>query len=136
MRRTTALISIDTNILLRLCVNDEPAQVTAANRCLEAHLNVCVSTIAVLEAMYVMTNIYSFDRQRAVLTLEAILRQPNIICDSELFERAFPHYLEHPKLSLEDCCLAIEAHFKQAVPLYTFDRKLANQLEYTSLLKT
>ena len=33
----------------------------------------------------------------------------------------------HPKLSFEDCYLATSAELSDAKPLWTFDRKLANQ---------
>ena len=134
MKNTTAPISIDTNIIIRLCVNDVPHQVELANQCLKTHTAIYVSDTAVIEASFVLDNIYQFDRAQTAKTLLAILRQPNIICRLELFEQAFAHFLEHPPLSLEDCYLVLDAESQQATPLLTFDKKLAKQLQHAELL--
>ena len=46
----------------------------------------------------------------------------------------FPLYLEHPKLSFYDCCLACYAEIKHHEPLFTFDKKLAKQLPQAKAL--
>ena len=45
----------------------------------------------------------------------------------ELVESVFPFYLKHPKLSFNDCMLGALAELNKAEPLYTLDKKLANQ---------
>jgi predicted nucleic acid-binding protein len=44
------------------------------------------------------------------------------------------HYVNHPKLSFEDCYLAETANQNNAEPLYTLDRKLAAQHQSVELL--
>lgn len=62
----------------------------------------------------------------AVLGLMSMSR---INCNKILFEAALPPYVLHPKLSFEACCLASHAGLDDAGPLWTFDKKLANQTD-------
>lgn len=59
--------------------------------------------------------------------IEGLLALPSINCNRALFETVLPLWNEHPKLSFEDCCLAVYAELNQAQPLWTFDQKLAAQ---------
>lgn len=135
MPNTTAPISIDTNVVLRLCVGDVPAQVAAANRLLAGAALVYIDDVAVIEAVYVMNRSYDFSREATAETLLALLTQPNVQCRLAELQQALHYFCQHPALSFEDCYLAVQARANQAVPLYTFDRKLANQLQHADLLK-
>lgn len=44
-----------------------------------------------------------------------------------LMRSVFPFYLNHPKLSFSDYCLATMAEINGAEPLFTLDKKLASQ---------
>jgi predicted nucleic acid-binding protein len=59
-----------------------------------------------------------------------------ILCNRELFIEILPIYAGHPKLSFVDCYLEVLARRTGAVPLLTFDKKLANQLSGAQLLSS
>lgn len=72
---------------------------------------------------------YHFSRAEIVNHLNMFLTH---YCDVIEYNRSltravFPFYLEHPKLSFADCCLATMAEINGAEPLLTFDKKLASQ---------
>ncbi|HEX7632897.1 MAG TPA: hypothetical protein VF401_01075, partial [Candidatus Saccharimonadales bacterium] len=71
-------ISIDTNIVLRLCVGDVPAQVEAANHLLAKHAQVHISDLAISEAVFVLSRNYKFSRTETAETIIALLTQPSI----------------------------------------------------------
>jgi len=126
--------SLDTSILVRLCVGDVPKQVAAANHLLATNPKLAVADAAIIEAEHVLQSWYRYDRDRITKTLQMLLSQPNLNCNRTLFGEALAHYQKHPALSLVDCCLAIYAKLGNAAPLLTFDRKLANQLQHAELL--
>ncbi|MBR3366155.1 hypothetical protein IKG48_03510 [Candidatus Saccharibacteria bacterium] len=51
-----------------------------------------------------------------------------------IFDGVFEMYLEHPKWSFADCYLVVRAGGQGTTPLWTFDRKLAGQMEEAKLV--
>ncbi len=127
--------SLDTSILVRLCINDIPEQVDAATALLVSGKTFHVADIAVCETVYVLESFYGLARPQVVKTVDMLLAQPNLIMNRQLFAEVLPHYIAHPKLSFIDCCLAVYAKLNEAAPLLTFDKKLANQLQHAELLQ-
>ncbi len=127
--------SLDANILLRLLLNDIPAQHAAATRLVEdsaGQLNVADTSI--IEVVFVLERHYGFTREQIAVTIQGLIGLPQITCSRALFEKSLPLFAEHPALSFEDCCLAVYAELNGALPLYTFDKKLAHQTPQAQLL--
>ena len=59
--------------------------------------------------------------------LMKIFEKKNVLVSDFVMETVLPFYAEHPALSFVDCYAAFEAEKKGWEPLYTFDKKLANQ---------
>lgn len=119
--------SLDTNIILRLILNDVPAQRRkAVELLLRPDVVYQVPDLVITEAVYVLQE---KDKTRAeiVTMLEGLFKPLNIVVNLELFEQVLPMYLEHPKLSFNDCYLAALAATNEAEPLWTFDQALAKQ---------
>ena len=125
--------SIDSNVILRLLVNEVPAQYDAARRLL-ASGEFVVSDIAVIETCFVLGRVYQLDRNQQVHAMLGFLAQPNIHADLARFVGVFAGYVEHPTLSLEDCYLVAVAA-EDGPPLFTFDRKLAGQVGGAAVVK-
>lgn len=127
--------TLDTNILLRAILNDVPEKrekvvVLLAN----PRKRFEVADVAISEAVYVLTRLYGCRREVVVKKLTYFLGLDNIIYNAELFELVFSMWLKRPKLAFNDCYLVMCARVNQAVPLYTFDYKLAVQaVEATEL---
>ncbi len=120
--------SIDTNIILRLLVGDVPEQGQAALKLVaNATGPLSVADIAVIEVEYALRYYYHFSRSQNASLLGKFLAHPKINANKALFLRAMVKYVTSPKLSLADCCLVEYAELNEAVPLWTFDKKLASQ---------
>lgn len=126
--------SIDTNIVLRLLLQDNQEHFEKALKLME-RLNVTyiVSDFVMLEVVFVLTNI-GIERQDIVGALTKIMARPNVKTNRHIFTEVFFMYLDHPKLSFADCYLAVEAAQNEAEPLWTFDQKLASQAKNARLV--
>ena len=126
--------SLDANVLLRWLLNDIPAQAAAVDSLFAKAGKFHVSDLAIIEVAYILEKMLSFPRSLVAENLLQVLEHPKCLCNVRMFSRAISRYTENPKLSLVDCCLATYAVLNNATPLYTFDKKLANQLEGAALL--
>ena len=129
--------SIDANIVLRCILGDVPEQRLLAVDLLKSSNSLhYLSSQALLECVYVLEMVEEMTRQEVVDCLNFFLARfcDHIVYNRDLTAIACPLYLAHPKLSWVDCALAAEAKLSHHEPLYTFDRKLANQLSQAKLL--
>ncbi len=126
--------SLDTNVIIRLFIDDDAEQTNAADGCLKKYSRLHLSDTAIIESLFVLGRHYGLPRELAVRNILSLLNHPKILANRQLFKRALPHYVSHPALSIEDCCLAMYAELAEATPLLTFDKKLARQLPYTQVL--
>jgi predicted nucleic-acid-binding protein len=122
------LESLDTNILLRLVLNDVPEQGLKAQALLnEKARRFYVADLALTELVFVLEKLYRLSRAEIAELLDIILGIPQLILDRPLFRATVQLYLAHPALSIMDCCLVSAAAAHDAIPLWTFDKKLAHQ---------
>ena len=119
--------SVDTNILLRLVVGDVSSQFTTAKKLIE-NGTYHVADIAIIEVIFALDRYYNVPRQQIAEVVFALAARPNLVLNRALFMAAIPNYIKHPRLSIEDCCLAEYARLNSALPLWTFDKKLAGQV--------
>jgi predicted nucleic-acid-binding protein len=120
--------SLDTNALLRLILDDIPAQTAAVEALINGSQgSYMVTDLAIVEIEYALRNHYGFTRDQINDTLGSILFHPSIQTNTALIKKVFEIYTEHPQLSFTDCCLAVHAEIDDARPLWTFDQKLAKQ---------
>jgi predicted nucleic-acid-binding protein len=127
--------SLDTNVILRALLNDIPEQNQAALRLLgSTDGQFAVADIALVEVGFALERFYHFSRTQIAEVIIGFTLQPQISCNRILFDRALAIFQSHPALSLEDCCLAVYAELNSATPLYTFDKKLAKQVQSATLL--
>jgi uncharacterized protein len=121
--------SLDTNIILRLLLEDVPSQLVQVNNLLEKSTKYHVADVAISEAVFVMENLYQMDRDAIVSSLSGIVRHSQMFCNKSLFEHILPIYASEPALSIIDCMLLGYARLNKATPLYTFDKKLVYKSE-------
>lgn len=120
--------SLDANVVLRLLLNDVPDQHAAAVALIRGtDAPLVVADIAVAETVFALCRHYEFSRPAAAEAIEGLMSLIGIECNRVVFTRALALFIDHPKLSFEDCCLAAYADCSDAEPLWTFDRKLARQ---------
>jgi predicted nucleic-acid-binding protein len=120
--------SLDANAILRLILNDIPAQGAAVAALVSNSRHIyAVTDLAVVEVEYALHTHYSFSRKQIEDTLGKLVVHPSIQANTALMKRAFEMYAAHAQLSFTDCCLAAHAEVDDVKPLWTFDKKLAKQ---------
>ncbi len=121
-----ALESLDTNILLRLILNDVPEQSLKVQALLNGNAKKFrVDDLALTELVFVLEKIYRLDRREISEALDIVLNIPQLVLDRALFQTVVQLYLANSTLSVADCYLASAASANGAIPLWTFDKKLA-----------
>ncbi len=120
--------SLDTNITLRLLLRDVPEQLDKVLNLIDSSKanSLRLEDAVLFECVWIMSGkMYRFDRQLVGKLLLGLTSIPQIICNKAMLEKAIPLYVSHKKISFVDACLTAYAESNNAVPLLTFDRKLA-----------
>ena len=128
--------SLDTNVLLRLLLNDIPGQHVSVKTLLaQASGGFSIADTAIIELVFALQRHYGFTRPQVSEAVLGLMQLSTINCNRDLFEKVLPIFLEHTALSFEDCCLVTYASLNDAEPLWTFDKKLANQATSARLVE-
>lgn len=118
----------DTNIFLRLILNDVPEQADEVERLLKkakkGNVKILVPQIIIFEIEYALSKYYKFLKVEIIDKLEAILAAPYFsIQDGNIFKRSLKDYREK-NLSLVDCFLMAKSEIEE-VQIFTFDKNLS-----------
>ena len=128
--------SIDTSLIVRVLVRDDYDKRQKVLDLLESGPRFILFDFALYETVYVLETVYEKSREEIIDLISFFLARydDKITYNHDLTSTAFPCYLEHPKLSFADCCLAGMAEIEGAEPLFTLDKKLAQQHPSAKLL--
>ncbi len=116
--------SLDTNVLLRLLLDDVPEQTFLVESLLKNGTQFEIADAAILELIFVLERVYGMGRPLVCENIEAIINNPKFNCNRTLFKDAMVLYEAGAKLSIIDCSLLVYAQLQKALPLYTFDKEL------------
>jgi predicted nucleic-acid-binding protein len=115
--------AVDTNVLVRLIVQDEPGQVASAYRFIKH--GVWASHLAVVEAAWVLASVYGFRHDQLVRGIEMLLNEKDLIMqDADVVVAALDLFRARPALGFTDCMMLEIARKSGHLPLGTFDRGL------------
>jgi predicted nucleic-acid-binding protein len=116
--------AVDTNLLVRLLVQDDARQVAAADRWVED--GVWVSTLALAEAVWVLSVVYDRGPAEIAAAVETLLNHKGLtLQDSDVVAAALMRFRERPNVGFSDCLLLELARKAGHLPLGTFDRNLS-----------
>lgn len=116
--------AVDTNVLVRLLVRDEARQVAAAGRWAEG--GVWVSTLALAEAVWVLSAVYDRSPVEIASAIETLLNHRDLtLQDADVVAAALEQFRKRPGVSFSDCLLLEQARKAGHLPLGTFDRNLS-----------
>ncbi|HQR53033.1 MAG TPA: type II toxin-antitoxin system VapC family toxin [Burkholderiales bacterium] len=74
------MVSVDTNVVIRLLTEDDPAQAKRARSLFERE-TILVPTTVLLEAEWVLRRLYGLDVIRIVNAFTALIALPNVRCE-------------------------------------------------------
>ena len=75
------MIAVDTNVVVRVLTNDDPAQASAAATLLERE-TVFLPVSVVLETEWVLRSVYGLDRETVARSLRAFLGVPTVTAEA------------------------------------------------------
>lgn len=128
------LEAIDTNIILRLILGDNPTHKQKARNLLLSGREFYVDDLAITETVYVLEG-EGKSREAIVHHLTTLLSNDMLHYHADIFAEVFPVYATHPSLSFSDCYLAAKIASLDHEPLWTFDHKFATQSPTAKELK-
>ena len=115
--------AVDTDVLVRLIVRDDPKQVAAAESFVAD--GAWVSVLALAEATRVLSSAYDLDTRRIATAVEMLLEHGQLVLqDADVASAALDRLRHNPALGYSDCLLVELARKAGHVPLGTFDRNL------------
>ena len=114
--------SLDTNVVLRLILNDVPEQSTRA-QLFVAGSPCYVTDVVVSEVVFVLERVYRLERSRICRSLASFFRLETVAYNEPLIRKVLAMYLASRPLSFADCYSAAEAGLYKN-ELVTFDRAL------------
>ena len=122
------MIGIDTNVLVRFIVRDDPSQTTLATafiNSLTAQSPGFISLVVLAELYWVMNHSYKASRTGIIRTVETLLLSSELIVEeADLVQEALAMY-EHSNADFDDCLIAKCAYKSGCQEVVTFDRKAA-----------
>lgn len=111
------MIAIDTNVLVRVLVNDPQAeeQCQLARDLLVTNKDVWVCRIVLVETVQVLQSSYKFSKDQVVAVLEKLIEHPNIhLEDAENLDNVLTLY-SASNAGFADCLILDHAQHKQLV---------------------
>lgn len=123
--------SLDTNITLRLLLHDVPEQLTRVLALIDNSKSgsLGIADAVFFECVWILSGEqYNFERELIGKLLLQVADIPQVNCNRVMLQKAVPLYVKYKKISFVDACLAVYAELNNAMPLLTFDKKLASIL--------
>lgn len=123
------MIALDTNVLARYVVGDEPRQTAAARRLIESSCTNeapgVVSLVVLCELVWVLVQGYGYRRDQVALVLRRLLAAQDLAVErSDLAWQALNLYEEGPA-DFSDYVIGLSGRSEGAESTCTFDRRAA-----------
>jgi predicted nucleic-acid-binding protein len=121
------MIGLDTNVLVRYVVQDDPRQSPKATRLIEALTADApghITTVSVIELVWVLQSCYAAAHDEIANVLEQLLRTKEIVVESaDTVWKALRVYHENVSADFADCLIERSAAEAGCGETLTFDRK-------------
>ncbi len=115
--------AVDTNLLVRLIVRDDPKQIEAAETFVAQ--GAWVSQLVLAETIWVLDAVHERTAVQLAAAIEMLLNHEHLsIQDADVVERALDAFRARPALGFSDCLVLEIARKAGHLPLGTFDRGL------------
>lgn len=116
--------AVDTNLLVRLIVRDDPKQVEAAEAFIAG--GAWVPQLVLAETIWVLDAVHERSPLQLAAAIEMLLNHAQLsIQEADVVERALTQFRARPALGFSDCLVLEVARKAGHLPLGTFDRGLS-----------
>ena len=123
------MIGIDTNVIVRLIVNDDERQSRAAERFIREHggsgTPCYVSNMILIETVWVLETVYGFDRSMVADALAGLLEAEQLEFDAPIDVAAAVEDSRNGRAEFADCLIGRINLLAGCSHTVTFDRKAA-----------
>jgi predicted nucleic-acid-binding protein len=115
--------AIDTNVLVRLLVRDEPRQLDVAEQFIVK--GTWVSQVVLVETLWVLDAVYERSAEQIGAAVERLLAHADLVLqDADVVAAALQQFRAKATLGFSDCLVLEVARKAGHLPLGTFDRQL------------
>jgi predicted nucleic-acid-binding protein len=119
---------LDTNVLVRFVVDDDPVQCAQARR-LAASLTPSdpgyVTSVVAVEFAWVLRRTYRFPNTTVIATLRKLLGSPSLVFEGSGDLEAALHAAENAGCEIPDALIAVRCRRAGCAQTHTFDQKAA-----------
>jgi predicted nucleic-acid-binding protein len=115
---------LDTNVLVRYLVRDDPAQAARADRELERDERFFVNAVVLCELVWVLETVYGFGRDEVGLALDRILATAQFEIEDKDLALAALQDLRRTATDFADCLIGRRNRNRGATDTATFDKTL------------
>lgn len=118
------MTGLDTNVLVRYIMQDDPKQSPKATRLIEsmtARAPGFVSLVAAIELVWVLSSSYRLTREQVVSVLEGLLRSAELVLDRADQIASALRVFESGNTDFADCLIERISHGAGCIETMTFD---------------
>jgi predicted nucleic-acid-binding protein len=116
--------AVDTSVLVRLMLRDDPNQVRMAEEFTAR--GAWVSHLVLAETMWVLDALYDCTAEQIATAVDMLLNHADLtVQDSDVVALALESFREYPAVGFSDCLIVEIARRSGHLPMGTFDRGLA-----------
>jgi predicted nucleic-acid-binding protein len=132
------MISLDTNVLVRLLTNDDPRQARMARKALDVALaegqTVWVSVVVLCELVWVLQGLYKYEKKQIFSALDALLKFSGIEVQSPHLVKKTLDVLTGNVADFADILLGLLSLDAGATYVLTFDKKASKLVTHELLV--
>lgn len=129
------MIGFDTNLVVRLMVEDDAAQARRARKLLEAAVErdeqVLISDIVLSELEWVLESAYKVPRQRILASLNTLIADDRFCFEDRHRVATALNLYQQGKGDLADYLIGLRSEAAGARTTFTFDRDLSDASHFT-----
>ena len=130
------MIGIDTNVLIRFIVRDDPEQTRLATSFIDSLTYEdpgFITLVSIAEIYWVLDHSFKTSRNEIYLTIQSLLTSREIVIEDDfLVHAALQHYLQ-TNADFDDCLIAECSRARGCDSIVTFDKKAARAIGFTLL---
>jgi len=118
-------VGIDTNIFLRVFIDDDGQQHRLAVELVRTKGQVFVGTVVMVEAVWALRSLFKFSKEKLVQFVNTVLEAEAFILENRPVIEAALFSFSSGKAGFADCVIVESARQRGMGPVHTFDRDLA-----------